>query len=226
MGDRRLPRDVSDSLLGRTSFVVETKDVKGVVDRSGLTDEELIRLVLAGDDELFEELILLHRDHVSRIVGGHVPQELVREASHEVFVKAYTALAAYAFEKPFAHWLATIAIHHCYDKWRQESVRKEISISGPGKDPHQWVDRLLAAESGERFATTVRQHDATAVLHWALAQLLAENRMVVTLVHLDGYSVREAAELLGWSVVNVKIRAHRARHQLRKILEVLLREST
>jgi len=41
----------------------------------------------------------------------------------------------------------------------------------------------------------------------------------VTLVHLEGYSVREAANLLGWTVVNVKVRAHRARQQLRKILE-------
>jgi RNA polymerase sigma-70 factor (ECF subfamily) len=49
--------------------------------------------------------------------------------------------------------------------------------------------------------------------------------MVLTLVHLEGHSVREAAELLGWSTVNVKVRAHRARQQLRKVLEGLLRDS-
>jgi RNA polymerase sigma-70 factor, ECF subfamily len=48
--------------------------------------------------------------------------------------------------------------------------------------------------------------------------------MVVTLVHLEGRSVREAAELLGWSVVNVKVRAYRVRQQLRKILDTLLRD--
>ena len=194
--------------------------------RSKLKDDDLIRLVVAGDAEFFEVLILRYRDHVSRIVGGHVPQDMVPEVAHEVFVKAYTALATYAFERPFAHWLATIAIHHCYDVWRQAAVRREVSISGTGEEPHQWADRLLATESDERFATVVRQQDATAVMHWALAKLSAENRMVVTLVHLDGYSVREAAELLGWSIVNVKVRAHRARQQLRKILETLLREST
>jgi RNA polymerase sigma-70 factor (ECF subfamily) len=41
---------------------------------------------------------------------------------------------------------------------------------------------------------------------------------VLTLVHLDGYTVREAAGLLGWSVVNVKVRAHRARQMLRTLL--------
>jgi RNA polymerase sigma-70 factor, ECF subfamily len=72
----------------------------------------------------------------------------------------------------------------------------------------------------------VRQRDATNLLQRALAQLSPENRMVVDLVHLEGHSVREAAELLGWTVVNVKVRAHRARQQLRKILDTLLKDST
>jgi RNA polymerase sigma-70 factor (ECF subfamily) len=40
----------------------------------------------------------------------------------------------------------------------------------------------------------------------------------LTIVHLDGYSVREAAQLLGWTVINVKVRAYRARRALRAIL--------
>ena len=67
----------------------------------------------------------------------------------------------------------------------------------------------------------MRQRETTHLLQWALARLSPENRMVVTLVHLEGYSIREAAELLGWSMVNVKVRAHRARRQLRDILEQL-----
>ena len=56
------------------------------------------------------------------------------------------------------------------------------------------------------------------MLQWALGHLSAENRLVLTLVHLDGYSVREAANMLGWNVVNVKVRAHRARQMLRTLL--------
>jgi RNA polymerase sigma-70 factor (ECF subfamily) len=41
--------------------------------------------------------------------------------------------------------------------------------------------------------------------------------MVLTLVYLEGQSVREAARLLGWSVVNVKVRAHRAKRALRRL---------
>ena len=77
---------------------------------------------------------------------------------------------------------------------------------------------MLATQSEDRFYNLVRRREATEVLEWALGQLSPENRAVLTLVHLDGHSVREAAQLLGWSVVNVKVRAHRARQMLRTLL--------
>jgi RNA polymerase sigma-70 factor (ECF subfamily) len=46
--------------------------------------------------------------------------------------------------------------------------------------------------------------------------------MVLELVHLQEHSVKEAAQLLGWSVVNVKVRSHRSRKKLKTILDDLL----
>ncbi|MCK4550281.1 MAG: RNA polymerase, partial [Candidatus Krumholzibacteria bacterium] len=53
----------------------------------------------------------------------------------------------------------------------------------------------------------------------ALDQISPADRAVIELVHLEERWVREAADLLGWSTANVKVRAHRARKKLRKILE-------
>jgi RNA polymerase sigma-70 factor, ECF subfamily len=195
--------------------------------RSALPDDEIIRRVLAGDTDLFEELLMRYQEHVGRIVAGHVPREIVDEVAHDVFVRAYTSLPTYSFRTPFSHWLSTIAVRSCYDAWRSVSARKEVSLSGSSdaaEEQQQWIEHVLATESKERFDVMVRQQDATNLLQGALAQLSPENRMVITLVHLEGRSVREAAELLGWSVVNVKVRAHRARQQLRKILNVLLKD--
>jgi RNA polymerase sigma-70 factor, ECF subfamily len=196
---------------------------------SGLPDEEVIRRVVAGEIDLFEELLMRYQEHVGRIVAGHVPREMVGEVTHDVFVRAYTSLPTYSFRTPFSHWLSTIAVRSCYDVWRSVSARKEVPLSGPSQaveEQQQWTEHLLVAESRDRFDTMVRQRDATNLLQRALAQLSPENRMVVDLVHLEGHSVREASELLGWTVVNVKVRAHRARQQLRKILDTLLKDST
>ena len=200
-----------------------------VASGSGLPDEEIIRRVVAGEVDLFEELLMRYRDHVGRIVAGHIPREMIEEVAHDVFVRAYLSLPTYSFRTPFSHWLSTIAVRSCYDVWRSVSARKEVPLSGPSdaaEEQQQWTEHLLAVESKDRFDTMVRQQDATNLLQGALTQLSPENRMVVTLVHLEGHSVREAAELLGWSVVNVKVRAHRARQQLRKILDTLLRDFT
>jgi RNA polymerase sigma-70 factor (ECF subfamily) len=56
-------------------------------------------------------------------------------------------------------------------------------------------------------------------LHAALAQLSAKERLVITLLELEERSVQEIAELTGWSMGNVKVRAFRARAALRKLLE-------
>lgn len=199
-----------------------------VASGSELPDEAIIRRVVAGEVDLFEELLMRYREHAGRIVAGHVPREMIDEVTHNVFVRAYTSLPTYSFRTPFSHWLSTIAVRSCYDVWRSVSARKEVSLSGPSEaveEQQQWAEHLLAAESKDRFDTMVRQQDATNLLQRALAQLSPENRMVVALVHLEGHSVREAAELLGWTVVNVKVRAHRARQQLRKILDAFMKDS-
>ena len=185
--------------------------------QSRSSDEELIRRVRAGETDCFEGLILRHRNHVGRIVGGHVPPDTVAEIAHEVFVKAFSGLGTYRFEEPFSHWLATIAVRTCYDFWRTQQ-EADWPVSALTAEHQRWIDQVLAVQSDEGFAAQARQQEARDVLEWALACLSPENRLVVTLVHLDGHSVREAAALLGWSVINVKVRAHRARRQLRNIL--------
>jgi RNA polymerase sigma-70 factor (ECF subfamily) len=183
-------------------------------------DDELVRRVVAGETECFEDLMLRHRNHVRRIVGNHVPHDRVAEVAQEIFVKAYTGLGTYRFEEPFPHWLATIAVRSCYDFWRTQQAA-DVPVSALTADHHRWIDRVMAARSDENFAEQGRRQEASEVLQWALGRLSPENRLVVTLVHLDGHSIREAAALLGWSVVNVKVRAHRARQALRNILEEL-----
>jgi len=196
-----------------------------VASGSGLPDEAIIRRVVAGEVDLFEGLLMRYEHHVGRIVAAHVPRELIDETAHDVFVRAYMSLPTYSFRTPFSHWLSTIAVRSCYDVWRSLSSRKEVPLGGPSdavEKQEQWTEHVLAAESKDRFDTMVRQRDTANLLQGALAQLSPENRMVVTLVHLEGHSVREAAELLGWTTINVKVRAHRARQQLRKILDTLL----
>ena len=93
-----------------------------------------------------------------------------------------------------------------------------MPVSALTTEYQAWMDHVLAAESDDQFREQTRKQEATELLQWALGHLSAENRLVLTLVHLEGYSIRDASRLLGWSMVNVKVRAHRARQLLRKLL--------
>ncbi len=180
-------------------------------------DLEIIRRVLHGEVDRFAELIARYRQHVAKITTRHVPSDRVAEVAHDVFVRAYTSLSSYSGQTPFEHWLSGIVVRTCYDFWRARR-REELPVSALTADHQAWMDHVLAAESDDQFRDQAKRREAAELLQWALGHLSAENRLVLTLVHLDGHSIRDAARLLGWSVVNVKVRAHRARRALRKLL--------
>ncbi|MDF0643209.1 MAG: RNA polymerase sigma factor [Nitrospira sp.] len=180
-------------------------------------DRDLLRRIREGDTERFAELISRYQQHVVRIVTRRVPADEVETTVHDVFVRAYFGLAQFSDSVSFDHWLAGIAVRTCYDFWRSRR-RGEWPVSALTDAHHRWIEQALAAASDEEFKDHARRGEAAEVLRWALGRLSPEHRAVLTLVHLEGRSVREAAELLGWSTVNVKVRAFRARRAIRDIL--------
>ena len=180
-------------------------------------DLQIINRVLQGEVECFAELIDRYHQHVTRIVNRHVPSDHVAEVAHDIFVRAFSGLAGFSTGVPFEHWLSGIAVRTCYDFWRARS-REDMPVSAFTAQHEAWIDQVLADASDARFQEQVGRQETTDILRRALQRLSPENRLVLTLVHLEGHSVREAAQLLGWSVVNVKVRAHRARHALRRLL--------
>jgi RNA polymerase sigma-70 factor (ECF subfamily) len=183
-----------------------------------INDAGVIRQVLEGDVNAFELLMARYQGHVARIVTKHVPGDSAEEVAHETFVRAYQFLGSYRGDKPFEHWLSTIAVRCCYDFWREKYRNREKPAGAMAEDCDAWVNKPLSERSQASFAEQGQRNEAANLLHWALDSLSAEDRMVLTLTYLEGYSVAEAAELLEWSIPNVKVRSFRARRKLRKIL--------
>ncbi|HOI94013.1 MAG TPA: RNA polymerase sigma factor [Syntrophobacter fumaroxidans] len=187
-------------------------------------DSEVIRRVLEGDVNAFESLMDKYGDRVCRIVRNHVPRDHTEEVVHEVFVRAYRSLPGYTAKAPFGHWLSKIAVRCCYDFFRNRRRNREIVLTNLTEDHQKWVDAVRTAESHEVFEKEAGRKEAGEVLEYALERLSAADRMVLTMLHLDGVPVKEAADLLGWSVVGVKVRAYRAKRKMRKIVSELLDE--
>jgi RNA polymerase sigma-70 factor, ECF subfamily len=185
-------------------------------------DDAVIRRVQAGDVDAFEDLVRRYGSRVNGAVARHVPYDQREEVVQDTWVRAFQSLDGFQRGTRFGNWLTGIAVRASYDFWRQHYRRREVPESALGDSHREWIDAAGAAQSAEEFRAAVQREDAREVLQYALGQVSAEDRLVVSLVHLEGLSAQEAAKQLGWSVVNVKVRTHRSRRRMRQALEAWL----
>jgi RNA polymerase sigma-70 factor, ECF subfamily len=188
-------------------------------------DAEIVREIVSGNINAFEKLLDRYQDLVLRIVKKHIPQEHVEDAAQEVFINLFHSLPTFLGESALDHWISTVAVRTCYKFWRNRSHSREQPVSSLPEKHRLWLEEALSDPAEPSLTERVLQKEAAEILDWALNRLSAEDRMVLELVYLEGCSVKEAARLLGWSVVNVKVRSFRARQKLQKDLCRPLRES-
>ena len=188
------------------------------------SDTEIVRRVLNGDVNAFEFLLIRYKDAVLKIVKKHVPYDDVEETTHNVFLRAYQSLPSFKGKSGFRPWLSSIAVRTCYDFWRKTYRSREVPMSVLTEKHQKWLEEVIAEQSEQSINEKGSQNEARELLDWALGRLSAEDRMVMELVYLEGLSGKEAADLLGWSVSNVKVRCFRSRKKLEKILEEVRRK--
>ena len=173
-------------------------------------DERLIKAVLAGDDEAFSELVRRYKPKVFRLAARFVrDNDELDDICQEAFIKAYQSLKKFRGDAPFEHWLTKIAVNACYDMLRKQS-RKRDNVPLDSVDFSIGEPQSPSSSSGS---------EAWDILKNAFVKLRPEDRLVITLLNLEEKSVRETASLTGWSEANVKVRAFRARKELKRILE-------
>lgn len=193
-------------------------------DGTASSDRAIIARVRDGNINAFAELLERYQAWVFAIVLKHVPPDRAAELAHDIFVEAYKALPTYRGTAEFRHWLAGIAVRQCCAFWRKTS--REPSAHGLNDLSHTtqtWLEQAGRTESQELFDRQASRQAAHELLAYALARLNATDRTLMTLLHIEERPVREVAQLMAWSRINVKVRAYRARQHMRQIIEKLLK---
>jgi RNA polymerase sigma-70 factor, ECF subfamily len=188
-----------------------------------LPDESLVANARSGDERAFEEIFSRYRRRMTSLVGRFFRRpERVEEIVQEVFTKLYLTLDYYRKEpgKPFISWLSSIAINSCYDELRRARRRPESSISEITPPERDWLNDRWQNEKLEQ--TPESNVIARDLANKLLSRLSPEDRLLLTLLDGEELTVNEIAQLTGWSVSKVKVRAHRARAALRKVLSEYL----
>ena len=185
------------------------------------SDAELIAAVIAGDSASFEPLIVKYQPRVFATARRYARNEgEVEDIVQEVFIKAFQKLSSYRAEAPFEHWLMRLAVRTCYDFLRAHQRSRESSFTDMHPEDPAWLDRFVAGtDSDPADANAARQ-----LVEAIFSRLSPAARLVLTLLEIEERSVKEIAELTGWSIPLVKVRAFRARAEMRKWLERLGKE--
>jgi RNA polymerase sigma-70 factor, ECF subfamily len=186
-----------------------------------LSDAERIAAVLGGDVDSFEPLIKKYQPRVFATARRYARSESeVEDIVQEVFIKAFQKLSSYRGEAPFEHWLMRLAVRTCYDFLRAHQRSKETFFSDIYPEEPEWFERVLSAPPSDPHAAAAARQLVQAVF----ARLSPAARLILTLLEIEERSVKEIATLTGWSVPLVKVRAFRARAEMRKCLERMARE--
>lgn len=184
-------------------------------------EAELIAAVLKGDAASFEPLVAKYSPRVFATARRYARRESeIEDIVQEVWLKAFHKLKGFRGEAPFEHWLMRLAVRTCYDFLRGHQRNRESSFSEISEPEEDWLERFMVDPS-----SAVEDAAAAKLLvDRVLEKLSPPARLVITLLEIEDRSVKEIAGITGWSVPLVKVRAFRARAEMRKILAKMARD--
>ena len=179
------------------------------------TEADLITAVLRGDSASFEPLVQRYSPRVFATARRYARRESeVEDIAQEVWLKAFEKLSSFRGEAPFEHWLMRLTVRTCYDFLRAHQRNRESPFSDLTEPENDWLERFVAQPD----TASENAEAAKLLVSRILERLSPPARLVITLLEIEDRPVKEIARLTGWSVPLVKVRAFRARAEMRKIL--------
>lgn len=191
-----------------------------------LRDEpKLIAAVLAGQTQLFHELIRPHERSVFAMAMSLLQNEAdAEDAMQETFLKAFHNLASFRGDAKFSTWLISIVLNEARSKLRR---KKLISLDEePDEDKPGSFSPALLRDWREVPSEAVERQEMKQMLQEAIASLPDGYRVVFLLREVEELSTHEAATMLQMTESALKVRLHRARMMLQKQLAPRLKNFT
>jgi RNA polymerase sigma-70 factor (ECF subfamily) len=178
----------------------------------GRSDQVLLRAHVDGDPDAFGELVLRHQDRLwalaLRTTGN--PDD-ASDALQEALISAFRRAESFRGDAQVTTWLHGIVVNACLDRLRRRNAKATESLPD---DEDRMSELSVASTADDAVTGSERRADVRA----ALSQISADQRAALVLVDMEGYSVDEAAAILGCAPGTVKSRCARGRAKLVPLL--------
>jgi len=183
---------------------------------------EVIESCKAGDEKAFGEVVLRSQKKVFniayRMLGN---KEEAKDVAQEVFLSVHASIKDLREEVKFDAWLTQITLNHCRNRWKYLERRKYFK-SESLDDPIETEDGEMPRpiyDPSDNPETLYEKRMIQEAIQRGLLKLKEDQREMVVLRDLRGFSYEEMGELFQLPIGTIKSRLHRARMDLKKILE-------
>ena len=178
------------------------------------SDERLAQMVLNGDESAFEVIFDRYKRPMARVVGRFFRERSeIEEFVQQSFTKTYLSLEKFrgGDDRSFAAWMTRIAVNVCYDEFRRRQRKGENLVAEMSDNETDYLETIADG----RRPSVERSIIAAQLAGKVLDSLDAEDRVAMTLVYSEDYSLDEAADAIGITASSLKSRLFRCRNQLR-----------
>ena len=193
---------------------------KARVDYQNTPEGAEVQRAQAGDETAFREIVERYQAKVFSIIHGIVRQRNdVEDIAQQVFAKVYLSLKSFDFRSSLITWIYKISVTECFDYLRKRKVRRLVYESDLSEDEVRRVENTDPAEERQIAAdASLAQRDYVLKL---LTRVSEEERNLLILKEVEGYSVEELAVRTGMNENTVKVKLFRARQKLVKAAQRL-----
>ena len=183
----------------------------------------LIEQLKQGDETAFKTIVETWQDMVYNTALGIVQNpEDAEDIAQEVFVQVYESIHSFKGEAKFSTWLYKITVTKTMDHLRRKKRKKRFafvqSLFGANDeiahDPPDFHHPGVALDKKETAAELFK----------AIDQLPENQKIAFTLNKLEGLNYQEVSEIMNTTVPSIESLLHRAKNNLKKLLEIYYRE--
>jgi RNA polymerase sigma-70 factor (ECF subfamily) len=186
----------------------------------------LIRRILAGESQLFYDLIRPYEKMVYVTIYAMVRNEQEAEdGAQETLINAFRHLASFRGESKFSTWLVTIAMNEGRRRLRKAKTAAEDPLDDSSEDHDGDFTPAFLTDWREIPSEALEKKEVRQQLRAAVQTLPPIYREVLILRDLEELNQEETAAALGLPITTVKVRLHRARMMLQKLLVPYLKEA-
>ncbi|MGC1780912.1 MAG: sigma-70 family RNA polymerase sigma factor [Acidobacteriaceae bacterium] len=181
-------------------------------------ESDLIAAVLAGDTESYHQLIRPYERLVYFMSLSYMRNETdAEDVAQETFLRAFQNLGAFRGESKFSTWLISIALNEARSQLRRQATTRFVPLDEP-QDAAMRASPALPRNWRDLPSVAVEREEIRRLLQQAVESLPRIYQQVFLLRDMEELNVNETAQILDISTPLVKVRLHRARMKLQRLL--------